>query len=180
MVVLVLDSDKFQQSVPQIQFLGDSWIFLLCSRDKYPQCIRSWCSSWLRLMCPSLCNDRCAVLCCRKLWSGSLQARDALHHGQYGPEGLFCWFFTMLLALCSLLCLQAQDARLLAVLDHKSVGVLQVQFLDKVFFMPVVVLRVVYWSRQCSIGGSAVAVHHGRRHSLLFCRGRSPWSWLFR
>ena len=42
------------------------------------------------------------------------------------------------------------------------------QFLDKVFFMPVVVLRVVSWSRQCStlIGGSAVAVHHGRRHSL--------------
>ena len=42
----------------------------------------------------------------------SLQARDAWHHGQYGPEGLVCWFFTMLLALCSLLCLQAQDARL--------------------------------------------------------------------
>ena len=42
----------------------------------------------------------------------SLQARDARHHGQYGPEGLVCRFFTMLLALCSLLCLQAQDARL--------------------------------------------------------------------
>ena len=75
-VVLVLDSDKFQQSVPQIQFFGDFWTFLLCSRDRYPQCVRSWCSSWVRLLCPSLCNDRCAVLCCRKLWSvrsGSLQ-----------------------------------------------------------------------------------------------------------
>ena len=41
----------------------------------------------------------------------------------------------------------------------------QVQFLDKVFYMPVGVLCVVSWSRQCSIlfGGSAVAVHHGRR-----------------
>ena len=45
----------------------------------------------------------------------SLQARDARHHGQYGPEGLVCWF------------------------------------LVKVFYMPVVVLRVVSWSRQCSI-----------------------------
>ena len=52
---------------------------------------------------------------------------------------------TMSLALCFLLCLQAQDARLLG--RH-------VQFLDKVLYMPVVVLRVVYWSRQCSIGGS--------------------------
>ena len=42
----------------------------------------------------------------------SLQARDARHHGRYGPVGLVCWFFTMSLALCSLLCLQAQDARL--------------------------------------------------------------------
>ena len=49
-----------------------------------------------------------------------------------------------------------------------------------IFYMPIVVLRVVSWSRQCSIGGSAVAVHHGRRHSLLIRRGRSPWSWLFR
>ena len=68
----------------------------------------------------------------------------------------------------------------MAGLDHKTVGVLQVQFLDKVVYMPFVVLRVVYWSRQCSICGSAVAVHHGRRHSLLIRRGRSPWSWLFR
>ena len=77
---------------------------------------------------------------------------------------------TMSLVLCSLLCLQAQDACL-----HGR----QVQFLDKVLHMPVVVLRVVYWSRQCSIG-SAVAVHQGRWYSLLFCRGRSPLSWLFR
>ena len=72
---------------------------------------------------------------------------------------------TVLLALCSLLCLQAQDARL-----HGR----QVQFLDKVFYMPVVVLRVVYWSRQCSFGSSAVAVHQGRWYSLLLRRGRSP------
>ena len=71
----------------------------------------------------------------------SLQARDAWHHGQYGPEGLVCWFFTMLLALCSLLCLQALDARL-----HGRHGPQDSwQFLDKVFFMPVVVLRVVSW-----------------------------------
>ena len=68
----------------------------------------------------------------------------------------------------------------MAGMDHRTVGAFQVQFLDKVFFMPVVVLRVVYWSRQRSIGGSAVAVHHGRRHSLLLRRSRSPWSWLFR
>ena len=68
----------------------------------------------------------------------------------------------------------------MAGMDHRTVGALQVQFLDKVFYMPVVVLRVVSWSRQCSIGGSAAAGHHGRRHSLLIRRGRSPWSWLFR
>ena len=38
------------------------------------------------------------------------------------------------------------------------------QFLDKVFSMPVVVLRVS-WSRQCftQFGVSALAVLHGRR-----------------
>ena len=68
----------------------------------------------------------------------------------------------------------------MAGMDHRTVGALQVQFLVKVFYMPVVVLRVVFWSRQCSIGGPAVAVHHGRLHSLLIRRGRSPWSWLLR
>ena len=29
------------------------------------------------------------------------QARDARHHGLYGPGGLFCWFFTLSFALCS-------------------------------------------------------------------------------
>ena len=67
----------------------------------------------------------------------------------------------------------------MAGMDHRTVGASQVHFLDKVFYMPVVVLRVVSWSRQCSLGGSAVAVHHGR-HSLLIRRGSSPWSWLFR
>ena len=110
----------------------------------------------------------------------SLQACDAWHHGQYGPEGLVFWFFTMLLALCSLLCLQAQDARLHGRHGPQDSLELTVLFLDKVLFMPVVVLRVLYWSRQCSIGGSAVAVHQGRWYSLLIRRGRSPWSWLFR
>ena len=58
----------------------------------------------------------------------------------------------------------------------------QVHFLDKVFYMPVVVLCVVSWSRQCStlFGVSAFAVHHGRRHSLSIRSGISPWSCLFR
>ena len=34
----------------------------------------------------------------------------------------------------------------MAGMDHRTVGALQVQFLDKVFYMPVVVLRVVSWS----------------------------------
>ena len=42
----------------------------------------------------------------------SLQARDARHHGRYGPVGLVCWFFTMSLAVCSSWLSQAQDARL--------------------------------------------------------------------
>ena len=120
-----------------------------------------------------------------------------------GSLAVLVLLVTMYLALCSLLALsgprcsasrpvwsrktaavvQAQDARL-----HDrhgpqdSFGGSQVQFLDKVFYMLVVVLRVVSWFRQCStlFGGSAVAVHHGRRHSLLIRRGRSPWSWLFR
>ena len=51
-----------------------------------------------------------------------------------------------------------------------------VQFSDKVFYMPVVVLRVVLRSRQCC----AVAVHHGRRLSLLMRSGSLPWSCLLR
>ena len=50
----------------------------------------------------------------------------------------------------------------MAGMDHRTVGALQLQFLDKVLFLPVVVLHVVFWSRQCSFGGSAVAVHQGR------------------
>ena len=86
----------------------------------------------------------------------------------------------MLLALCSLLCLQAQDARFYSRHGPQDSLELTVHFLDKVLYMPVVVLRVVYWSRQCSIGGSAVAVHQGSWYSLLIRRGRFPWSWLFR
>ena len=47
-----------------------------------------------------------------------LQARDARHHGRYGPEGfvrhvqgLVCWVLTMSLALCSSCLSQAQDVR---------------------------------------------------------------------
>ena len=59
---------------------------------------------------------------------------------------------------------------------------LMVQFSDYVFFMPVVVLRVVLRSRQCCtlFGGSAGAVHHGRRLSLLMRSGSHPWSCLLR
>ena len=54
------------------------------------------------------------------------------------------------------------------------------QFLDKVFYMSVVVLRVVPRSRQCStlFGGSAVTVHHG--HLITDVAQRpSPWLRLF-
>ena len=56
----------------------------------------------------------------------------------------------------------------------------QVQFLDKVFYMPVVVLRVVPRSRQCStlFGGSAVTVHHGHLIPVVAQRP-SPWLRLF-
>ena len=56
----------------------------------------------------------------------------------------------------------------------------QVQFLDKVFYMPVVVLRVVPRSRQCSalFGGSAVTVHHGHLIPVV-AQKASPWLRLF-
>ena len=58
----------------------------------------------------------------------SLQARDARHHGQHGPEGLVCWF------------------------------------LVKVFYVPVVVLRVVSWSsRSCSSSRSSLPVDTQRQ-----------------
>ena len=47
----------------QIPFIYDLWTFLLCSRDRYPQCSsQSWCSSWARSLCPccattGLCFD---------------------------------------------------------------------------------------------------------------------------
>ena len=119
----------------------------------------------------------------------SLQARDARHHGWYGPEGfvrhvqgLVCWVSTMSLALCSSCFVSGQDVR-----HHgrhgpqDSVEVHRCSSWTRSFFA-VVVLRVVSWSRQCStlFGGSAVAVHHGRRHSLSMRSGSFPWSCLFR
>ena len=63
------------------------------------------CSGMARLVLLVTVN---LVLC----FFPSLQARDARHHGRYGPGGLICWYLLMSLTLCSLLCLQAQDARL--------------------------------------------------------------------
>ena len=86
------------------------------------------------------------------------------------------------LALYSFVVLRPKMPVFMASMDHRTVGGSQVQFFDKVFYMPVVVLRVVLRSRQCSLlfGVSAVAVHHGRRHSLSMRSGSSPWSCLFR
>ena len=109
----------------------------------------------------------------------SLQARDARHHGQYGQEVWFAGFFR-----CSSRCVPFSVFRskmpvFMAGMDHRTVWSSQVHFLDKVFYMPVVVLRVVFWSRQCSIGGSAVAVHHVRPLPVVMQR-QILWSWLFR
>ena len=72
---------------------------------------------------------------------------------------------TLSLALCSSWCLRPQMPRHLGRLGTTGqCGGSQVQFLDKVFSMPVVVLRVS-WSRQCftQFGVSALAALHGRR-----------------
>ena len=55
---------------------------------------------------------------------------------------------TLSLARCSSWCLRSQMPVIIAGSDHRTVWRSQVQFLDRVFSMPVVVLRVS-WSRQC-------------------------------
>ena len=50
-----------------------------------------------------------------------LQARDARHHGWYGPGGLVDWFLTLSLALCSSCCLRPEMPVIMAGMDHKSV-----------------------------------------------------------
>ena len=51
----------------------------------------------------------------------SLQACDAWHHGQYGPEGLVCLYFTLSLVLCSSCCLRPKMLVLMAGMDHRTV-----------------------------------------------------------
>ena len=50
-----------------------------------------------------------------------LQARDARHHGRYGPGGLVCWFLTLSLALCSSCCLRPQRPVIMTGMDHRTV-----------------------------------------------------------
>ena len=89
---------------------------------------------------------------------------------------------TMHLALYSFVVLRPKMPVFMAGMDHRTVGGSQVQFLDKVLYLPVVVLCVVLRSRQCCtlFGGSAVAAHHGRRLSLFMRSGSPPWSCLLR
>ena len=115
------------------------------------------------------------------VWPKMLRIMAGMHQEDgYSGMARLVLLLTVHLVLCFLPSLQAQDARLHGRHGPQDSLELTVLFLDKVLFMPVVVLRVLYWSRQCSIGGSAVAVHQGRWYSLLIRRGSSPWSWLFR
>ena len=93
-----------------------------CSRllTTGPRCSTSWpvlnrrtvmCSSCARLVFLAFLHLALCFLPC-------LQARDARHHGRYGPggffrhvQGLVCWYLTMSFALCSSWLSQAQDAR---------------------------------------------------------------------
>ena len=84
-----------------------------------PRCFASWpvCTKrtvmpWVGF-CLSRCSSRCVPSCCR------LQARDARHHGSFGPEVQLrrhwwhVWLVllvTLHLSLCFLPCLQARDA----------------------------------------------------------------------
>ena len=49
------------------------------------------------------------------------QARDARHHGWYGPGDLVCWVLTLSLARCSSWCLRPQMPVIMAGLDHRTV-----------------------------------------------------------
>ena len=77
----------------------------------------------------------------------SLQARASRHHGQYGPEGLVCWFLTLSLALC----FRPKMPVFMAGMDHRTVWSSQVHFLDKVLHARcfatcgVLVQTVHYW-----------------------------------
>ena len=85
-----------------------------------PRCFASWPVCTKRAVtrwagfCLSRCSSRCVPSCCR------LQARDAWHHGRFGPEVQLrrhwwhAWLVllvTLHLALCFLPCLQARVAR---------------------------------------------------------------------
>ena len=103
----------------------------------------------------------------------SLQARDAWHHGRYGPGGLVCWYLTMSLALCSSCCLRPKMPVFTAGMDHRTVW----RFTGAVLgqgFMPVVVVMVqtvqyaVWRFRSCSSSRSSTLPFDTQR--------QSPWS----
>ena len=85
------------------------WLMKLCIMARMVQ--KDSCSSMARLVLLVTVHLALCFLPC-------LQARDARHHGRYGPEGfvrhvqgLVCWVLTMSLALCSSWLSQAQDVR---------------------------------------------------------------------
>ena len=140
------------------------WYFyvgLLGSCDRFSSCSPCcWFYRWRYI-------SRCALL-------PRSPAHEAQHHGRYGPEGfvrhvqgLVCWVLRCPSRCAPLGCLRPRCPSSWLEWTTGQCGGSQVQFLDKVFCLPVGVLRVASWSRQCRklCGDSTGAAHlHGHLH----------------
>ena len=76
----------------------------------------------------------------RAVFLPCLQARDARHHGLYGPEGQFYARLSVAIPQVQLL-----DEVVVPVVCSRTVEVPQLQFLDNVVDFPVVAQRLLPW-----------------------------------
>ena len=146
LAVLVVDNDS--GSLAMLVLLV-TMSLALCSllASPSPGCFASW-QVWSRRTAAAVwqgwyCWVTVYLVLC---FLPCLQARDAWHHGQYGPggffrhvQGLVCWYLSMSPRAVLLLVVSGPrcPSSWLAWTTGQF-GASQVQFLDKVFYMPVV------------------------------------------
>ena len=172
--------------MPQIQFIHRRLVFQLWRRDKYPQCMfySSRCSSWTRfLTCPLWCFDKCLVQ--KTVVLPQLQSIVSRRHSLSFHKGSSSWssLFSRpqrFPCCCSISggrcpCYVGRAISPVQVVE-RTVIIPQSQLVEKIVValevlalfvdMPVVCNNRCFGSRSAENCGFAVAVHHGRRHSL--------------
>ena len=87
-----------------------------------------------------MCRVGIAAFTPRAVFLPCLQARDARHHGRYGPEGQFYARLSVAIPQVQLL-----DEVVVPVVCSSTVEVPQLQFLGNVVDFPVVAQRLLPW-----------------------------------